>query len=59
MGYSPWGCKESDTTERPACSEEKRFCVPWANIINIVPVVGWLLLFLALHWDVRLVQAAK
>ena len=33
MGYSPWGCKELDTTEQPTVSLsklQKEFSVNWS-----------------------------
>ena len=29
MGYSPWGCKESDTTEHIAFSNKSSLCIRW------------------------------
>ena len=33
MGYSPWGYKESDTTEQLSTAQHGRFCFIWASLV--------------------------
>ena len=55
MGYSPWGCKESDTTERLTC-----FCTSAFLSSSLVSLFSPLLsLFLSLLSDILLLSLSS